>query len=118
MELASTRLTPAHVAELATLVEGGTITLTTAKKVLEMFETGALPAAIVEERGLGQISDDDEIDRIAREVIEANPKPVADYHCRKAVRRSSSSSARSCVETRGRADANGAAEVLRRHLDA
>jgi aspartyl-tRNA(Asn)/glutamyl-tRNA(Gln) amidotransferase subunit B len=50
-------------------------------------------------------------------VIAANPKPVADYRGGKA------SALQFLVghvmrELRGRADANGAAAVLRRHLDA
>lgn len=116
VELSTTPLTSAHIAELVTLVEGGTITLTTAKEVLEIaFESGARPSAIVEERGLAQVRDEGEIDRIAREVIDANPKPVADYAAGK------SAALQFLVgqvmrQTRGRADANGAAEVLRRHL--
>jgi len=117
VELSTTLLTPAHIAELVTLVEGGTITLTTAKEVLDIaFESGAKPAAIVQERGLGQVRDEDAIDRIAGEVIEANPKPVDDY-------RSGKTAALQFLvgqvmrQTRGRADANTAAEVLRRHLD-
>jgi len=116
VELSTTPLTSAHIAELVTLVEGGTITLTTAKEVLEIaFESGARPSTIVEERGLAQVRDEGEIDRIAREVIEANPKPVADYAAGK------SAALQFLVgqvmrQTRGRADANGAAEVLRRHL--
>ncbi len=117
VELSTTPLTPAHIAEIVTLVENGTVTLTTAKEVLEIaFASGARPAAIVEEQGLAQVRDEGEIDRIAHEVVEANPKPVADYRSGKAtalqflvgqvMRR-----------TRGRADANSVAEVLRRHLD-
>jgi aspartyl-tRNA(Asn)/glutamyl-tRNA(Gln) amidotransferase subunit B len=117
VELSTTLLTPAHIAELVTLVEGGTITLTTAKEVLEIaFASGAHPTAIVEERGLGRVRDEGEIDRIAREVIEANAKPVADYRSGKAA------AVQFLVgqvmrQTRGRADANSVAEVLRRHLD-
>jgi len=117
VELSATALTPAHIAELVTLVEGGAITLTTAKAVLEVaLESGARPSTIVEERGLAQVRDEGEIDRIAREVIEANPKPVADYAAGK------SAALQFLVgqvmrQTRGRADANSAAEVLRRHLD-
>jgi aspartyl-tRNA(Asn)/glutamyl-tRNA(Gln) amidotransferase subunit B len=110
-------VTPAHVAELVALVEAGTITGTTAKQVLELtYETGNAPAAIVEERGLAQVRDNAEIDRVALTVIEAHPKPVADYRGGKAT------ALQFLVgqvmrELRGRADANGAAEALRRHLD-
>jgi aspartyl-tRNA(Asn)/glutamyl-tRNA(Gln) amidotransferase subunit B len=111
-------VTPSHVAELVGLLEGGTITGTTAKEVLELtYASGQSPAAIVAERGLAQVRDDAEIDRVALAVIAANPKPVADYRGGKA------SALQFLVghvmrELRGRADANEAAAVLRRHLDA
>ena len=54
-ELADTKLTPKHIAELVVLLEEGTITATTAKEVLgAAFEGGELPRAIVDERGLGR----------------------------------------------------------------
>ena len=117
VELSTTLLTPAHIAELVILVEDGTITLTSAKEVLEIaFANGMRPSAIVEERGLGRVRDEDEIDRIAREVVAANPKPVADY-------RSGKTSALQFLlgqvlrHTGGRADANRVATVLRGYLD-
>lgn len=74
------KVRPAGLIELLTLVEQGTINANTAKDVLGvMFETGQEAKAIVEERGLGQISDTDELARIVEEVIAANPKPVAEY---------------------------------------
>ncbi|MBM4415292.1 MAG: Asp-tRNA(Asn)/Glu-tRNA(Gln) amidotransferase subunit GatB [Chloroflexi bacterium] len=115
--LADTRLSPAHIAELATLVERGAITLTTGKEVLELaFASGERPAAIVEARGLGQLRDEVEIDRVARAVIAAQAKAVADY------RGGKPSALQFLVgqlmrELKGRADATAAAEVFRRHLD-
>ena len=116
-ELADTPLTPAHVTELVDLVEDGAITAATGKEVLQAaFESGKTPSAIVEERGLRQVRDDDELDRVARQVIEANAKAVADY------RGGKESAIQFLVgqvmrETRGRADPGDAAEMLRRHLD-
>jgi len=117
-ELADTPLTPAHLAELTALVEDGAITATTAKQVLDLaFASGEMPAAIVAARGLGQVRDTDAIDAACREAIAAHPRAVADYHGGK----------ESAIQflvgqvmraTRGRADANTAAEMLRRHLDA
>ena len=43
----------------------------------EMFERGADPAAIVEEKGLKQISDAGALEAIADEIIAANPDQVA-----------------------------------------
>ena len=117
-ELADTALTPAHIVELVRLVEEGTITATTAKEVLAAaFESGESPRAIVEAGGLAQVRDDAEIARIAAAVVEANPKPVADY-------RGGKDSAIQFLlgqvmrETRGRADPNAARAALRSVLDA
>ncbi len=94
-----------------------TITASTAKEVLDLaFESGELPQSIVQSQGLGQVRDEDELDRLAREVIEAQPKAVADY-------RGGKESAVGFLvgqlmrATRGRTDPQNAAEVLRRHLD-
>ena len=117
-ELFDTKLTPAHVAELVGLLEAGTITSSTAKDVLDAtFESGQSPAAIVEERGLTQVEDDGELDAAAAKAIEANPKAVDDY------RGGKDSAIQFLVgqvmrETRGRADANAAAETLGGLLDA
>jgi aspartyl-tRNA(Asn)/glutamyl-tRNA(Gln) amidotransferase subunit B len=117
-EIEETRLTPAHVAELVTLVEGGTITAATAKSVLQSsFESGQGPTDIVEANGLGQVKDESEIDRVAAEVLEANPQAVADYRGGKA------SAIKFLVgqvmrATSGRADPATAAEALQRRLEA
>ncbi|MYD65557.1 MAG: Asp-tRNA(Asn)/Glu-tRNA(Gln) amidotransferase subunit GatB [Chloroflexi bacterium] len=117
-ELSETKLTPGHVAGLVRLTDAGTITAATAKEVLAAaFESGEMPDAIVEARGLGQVRDDAEIARIAAGVIEANPKPVADY------RGGKDSAIKFLVgqvmrETRGRADPNEAQAALRAVLDA
>jgi len=117
-ELADTRVTPAHIGELARLVEERTVTASSAKEVLDAaFESGEMPAAIVEARGLRIVSDAGAIDEVARRVIEANPKAVDDY------RGGKESAIKFLVgqvmrEMRGRADPNGATEALRSHLEA
>ena len=117
-ELADTPLTPAHIAELVGLVEDGTITVTSGRAVLEeSFASGRAPAAIVRERDLGQVRDEDAIEAAARAAIAANARAVEDY------RRGKDSAIQFLVgqvmrETRGRADANQAATLLRRLLDA
>ncbi|MDA1062308.1 MAG: Asp-tRNA(Asn)/Glu-tRNA(Gln) amidotransferase subunit GatB, partial [Chloroflexi bacterium] len=117
-ELSSSALTPAHIAELVRLVEAGTVTAATAKEVLAVaFESGELPSAIVAARGLGQVRDDAEIARIAVAVVEANPKPVADYRAGKdsAIQFLLGQVMR---ETRGRADPGEARAALQAVLDA
>jgi aspartyl-tRNA(Asn)/glutamyl-tRNA(Gln) amidotransferase subunit B len=58
----------------------GTINAATAKSVLEeMFNSGQSAAEIIKKRGLSQISDTGELEKIVAEVIKSNVQPVADY---------------------------------------
>ena len=69
----------AHLGELATLVGDDVINSSTAKKLIkELFETDASPKALVEERGLAQINDEELLGRLVAEAVAANPKAVAD----------------------------------------
>jgi len=80
VEIEDAKITPDELVTLICLVKDGTINITTAKDVFsEMFETGHKALSIIEERGLAQISDVEELERIVDEIIESNPKPVADY---------------------------------------
>ncbi len=73
-------LTPAGLVELLALVERGTVNLTSAREVLaEMIDSGRGAAAIIEARGLGQISDEAALAAIVDGVIADNPGPVANY---------------------------------------
>ena len=71
---------PEALVELTGLVESKTISSSAAQQVFaEMFETGKAPGTIVQEKGLAQVSDTGAIEKLADEVIAANPGPVADY---------------------------------------
>jgi aspartyl-tRNA(Asn)/glutamyl-tRNA(Gln) amidotransferase subunit B len=73
-------LTPAALVELLALVERGTINLTTAREVLgEMVDSGRDPAAVIEARGLAQISDEAALTAVIDGIIAGNPDPVASY---------------------------------------
>jgi aspartyl-tRNA(Asn)/glutamyl-tRNA(Gln) amidotransferase subunit B len=77
-------LTPEHLAELLTLLERGVLSQALAKQVFEeAWASGERPEAIVQARGLAQISDTGELERIVAEVLAANERPVADYHAGK-----------------------------------
>lgn len=74
------KITPENFAEFITLIHKGEISSKIAKEVLKiMFETGADPSHIIEERGLVQLSDESEIEKIVKEVVSKNPKPVDDF---------------------------------------
>jgi len=73
-------ITPENFAEFITLIYEEEISSKIAKQVLsEMFSTGADPSHIVEEKGLVQITDEAEIEKIIKEVISQNKKAVEDF---------------------------------------
>ncbi len=73
-------ITPENFAEFTTLIYQGKISSKIAKQVLsEMFSTGADPSHIIEEKGLIQITDEAEIQKIIKEVISKNQKVVEDF---------------------------------------
>jgi len=74
------KVTAKMMAELIELVNSGDISNNTAKGEVfeEMYKTGKSPKAIVEKKGLKQVSDMGAIEKACKKVIEANPGPVAD----------------------------------------
>jgi len=73
-------ITPENFAEFICLIYKGKISSKIAKMILEeMFKTGADPSHIIKERGLIQITDEVEIQKIIKEVISKNQNAVADY---------------------------------------
>jgi aspartyl-tRNA(Asn)/glutamyl-tRNA(Gln) amidotransferase subunit B len=108
---------PEALTALLDLVENGTITNTAAKTVLkEMYRSGRAPDAIVAELGLARSGDDSELEAIIRRVIDANPKPVADFRAGKsaAIQALIGSVMR---ETKGRYPADRVRELLQRDLE-
>jgi aspartyl-tRNA(Asn)/glutamyl-tRNA(Gln) amidotransferase subunit B len=115
-EISACRVRPQGLAELIRLVEGGEITAQSGKKVFaRMFETGRAPHEVVVEEGLSKIGDADELERIARGILEKNPENVAKY-------RSGNEGVLKFFigqlmrETRGQGDPRVVTEVLKRLL--
>jgi len=72
-------ITPENFAEFTGLIYEGKISSKIAKMVLEeMFKTGADPSHIIEEKGLVQITDESEIEKIVKEIVSRNQKVVED----------------------------------------
>ncbi len=70
----------AALGELLDLIGDKTINGRIAKDVFEiMVETGKMPAAIVEEKGLRQVTDTGAIEAAVAAVLAANPDKVAEY---------------------------------------
>ena len=79
IDIGESPVSAAQLGELIDLISDGTISGRIAKDVFEiMLETGASPAAIVEEKGLIQVTDTGAIEAIVDEVIAANPYKAAE----------------------------------------
>lgn len=79
-EIQDSPIPAARLAELLEMVESGKITRKQGREVFdEIWKTGEAPAAVVEKRGMVQVSDAGQLEAWAKAAIEANPKAVADY---------------------------------------
>lgn len=83
--LEALKFPPTALRDLVDLVESGKISSKIAQDVFaEMFASGMAPAAIVDQKGLAQVSDSGAIEALAAQVIAANPGPAADFKAGKA----------------------------------
>jgi len=79
-DLSRSPVTPKMLADMIQLVEKGTISGKIAKTIMEeMYETGKAPAAIVEEKGLVQISNSGELEAIVDNVMTQHADAVAQF---------------------------------------
>ncbi len=75
IEISGSPVTAAQLGSLIDLIANQTISGRIAKDVFDiMLETGNDPTRIVEERGLEQVTDTAEIEKVVDEIIAANPK--------------------------------------------
>jgi aspartyl-tRNA(Asn)/glutamyl-tRNA(Gln) amidotransferase subunit B len=117
IKITEAKVTPQELHELIVLIEEGTVSTTGAKTVFEtMFETGKPARAVVEERGLAQISAADELAEVVQRVITQHEQAVADYRNGKegALKYLMGQVMR---ETRGRANPGVVQDLLRQQLD-
>ncbi|MGB0119471.1 MAG: Asp-tRNA(Asn)/Glu-tRNA(Gln) amidotransferase subunit GatB [Solirubrobacterales bacterium] len=114
--LADSKVTPDALGALVALVGSKRVSHGSAKSVLEvMVAEGADPLAVVEDRGLEQISDSGELESIVKAAIENNPKPAEQ------VRSGNEKAIGALVgavmkETKGRADGGEVTRLLRQEL--
>jgi aspartyl-tRNA(Asn)/glutamyl-tRNA(Gln) amidotransferase subunit B len=79
-EIKSCPITPVALAEMISLIDEGTISGKMAKDIVgEMYKTGKQPKKIIEEKGLVQITDEDELVKTITFIMEANPQQLKDY---------------------------------------
>ncbi len=81
VEITETKLTPENLAELIALIEKGTISNNIGKQILveDMITKGEKASAIVERKGLSQISDEGAIKELVQKVVDAHPNEVEAY---------------------------------------
>ena len=116
LELAQSKVRPAHVAGLVELVEAGAVLSNAAKEAfIDMFQTGEMPERVVARKGLGADVNADELERWCADAIAANPKSAADF---KAGKESAINAFKGPVmrAAKGRADPRRVDEMLRRLL--
>jgi aspartyl-tRNA(Asn)/glutamyl-tRNA(Gln) amidotransferase subunit B len=78
------KVPPAQTTRIAQLNSEGIINITTTNKMyVYIIETGKTADEIISERGLSQISDTRELEKIVADVIKSNVQPVADYRAGK-----------------------------------
>lgn len=79
-DIADCRVPAEDLAAMMALIEDATISGKIAKQVLiDMFTTGKSPRAVIEEKGLVQISDTSAIEAVVRDVLEKNPAQVEQF---------------------------------------
>lgn len=82
--LADCRVQPAALAGLLSMVKDGAVSANVGKEVfVAMCESGRDAAAIVEEKGLSQISDESELEAVIAQVISDNPSQVEQFRAGK-----------------------------------
>jgi aspartyl-tRNA(Asn)/glutamyl-tRNA(Gln) amidotransferase subunit B len=109
-------ITPRHLAELLRRLFDKTISGKIAKEVFDAMWAGEGAAdAIIERRGLRQISDAGAIERLIEEVLAANPKQVEDYRAGKE-KAFNSLVGQVMKASKGKANPQQVNEVLRRKL--
>jgi aspartyl-tRNA(Asn)/glutamyl-tRNA(Gln) amidotransferase subunit B len=109
-------VSPERLAELVRLAEDGTINATVAKEVFaSMLESGRGARELVDAGGLAQVSGEDELTGLVRDVLGRNDKAVADYRAGKdtAIK---FLIGQVMAATRGRANPRVAQELLEREL--
>src|SRR3954470_892850 len=116
--LAEVKFDPMHLLELIALVDEKTISTSIAQTVFaEMFASGESPRAIVQAKGLAQVTDTGAIEKFCDEAIAANPKSVADYKSGK-IAALNALKGQVMKLSKGKANPNLAGEILERKLKA
>jgi aspartyl-tRNA(Asn)/glutamyl-tRNA(Gln) amidotransferase subunit B len=117
LDFGHSKVTSEQIKRLSERVVDGTISYTAASSVVlpEMWAGQSDPDAIIEKRGLKQISDSGEIEKIVDQVIAANAKQAADYRAGKE-KAFNSLVGQAMKLSKGKANPQQVSEILKRKL--
>jgi len=119
IEITACPISPVQLAALLMRIGNGTISGKAAKTVFESMWHGELDQqvdAIIEAKGLKQLSDDGEIERLIDEVLTANAQQVADYRSGKQ-KAFNSLVGQVMKATKGKANPAQVNDILKKKLD-
>lgn len=77
-EVKNYNIPPKNFSQLIILIKSGKISMTAAKEILPEIVLEQ-PSAVIKRRGLEQVSDEKEIEKIIKEVVSKNQKAVEDF---------------------------------------
>jgi len=119
LDISQSKVSPDQLKVLSKRVSDGMVSNTTATTVvlLAMWNGEGDPDAIIEKRGLKQISDSGELERICDKVIAANARQVEDYRAGKD-KAFNSLVGQAMKLTKGKANPQQVSEILKRKLAA
>jgi aspartyl-tRNA(Asn)/glutamyl-tRNA(Gln) amidotransferase subunit B len=116
LDISRSRISPLQLASLDKRVADGTLSSKMAKEVFDAAWAGeGEPDAIIEKRGLKQISDSGELEKIVEQVIAANAQQVADYRGGKE-KAFNSLVGQAMKLSKGKANPQQVSEILKRKL--
>jgi aspartyl-tRNA(Asn)/glutamyl-tRNA(Gln) amidotransferase subunit B len=116
LEINRSRVSPEQLASLDRRIADGTLSGKMAKEVFDAMWTGeGDPDSIIEKRGLKQISDAGEIEKIVDQVIAANAQQVADFKSGKE-KAFNSLVGQAMKLSKGKANPQQVSDILRRKL--
>jgi aspartyl-tRNA(Asn)/glutamyl-tRNA(Gln) amidotransferase subunit B len=116
LEITRSRVSPEQLASLDRRIADGTLSGKMAKEVFDAMWAGeGDPDSIIAKRGLQQISDSGEIEKIVDQVIAANARQVADYRAGKE-KAFNSLVGQAMKLSKGKANPQQVSDILRRKL--
>jgi aspartyl-tRNA(Asn)/glutamyl-tRNA(Gln) amidotransferase subunit B len=116
LEITRSRVSPEQLASLDRRIADGTLSGKMAKEVFDaMWEGEGDPDAIIAKRGLKQISDSGELEKIVDRVIASNAKQVEDYRAGKE-KAFNSLVGQAMKLSKGKANPQQVSEILKRKL--